>query len=76
MNRPIFALSLFLFVWPTVTVLSVALDAAGIAWPIAAQTFLTSAILVPTMVYAVVPALTKSLTKQANAEHKAATASS
>ena len=65
MNRKLFALALFVFVWPTVTGLSLALDAAGIAWPVAARTFLTSAVLVPAMVYAVVPALTRVLARPA-----------
>lgn len=59
MNRSLFAFALFLFVWPAVTVLSVALEAAGIGLPVAARTFLTSAVLVPAMVFAVAPALTR-----------------
>ncbi|MDJ0511991.1 MAG: hypothetical protein QNJ62_00955 [Methyloceanibacter sp.] len=59
MNRPLFAFALFLFVWPAVTVLSVALEIAGIELPIAVRTFLTSAILVPSMVFAVAPALNR-----------------
>ncbi len=61
MNRPLFAFALFLFVWPAVTMLSVALDAGGIALPVAVRTFLTSAVLVPAMVFAVAPVLTRFL---------------
>ena len=63
MNRAPLTLGLFLFVWPAVTVLSMALEAAGISWPIPAQTFLTSAILVPVMVYAIVPGLNRALNR-------------
>ncbi len=59
MKRPLFALALFFFVWPAVTALSAALDALGTGWPAAMQSFLTSAIIVPAMVYAVVPLLTR-----------------
>ena len=61
MNRTLFALALFLFVWPAVTGVSLALEAVGLDWPVAARTFVTSAILVPSMVFAVVPALTRVL---------------
>lgn len=61
MNRAALTLGLFLFVWPAVTALSMALEAAGSSWPIPARTFLTAAILVPVMVYAVVPALNRAL---------------
>ena len=68
MNRSLFMFALFLFVWPTVTVLSLAL--APLDLPTAAHTFATSAMLVPTMVYAIVPALTKVLTKQVPTQRK------
>ena len=61
MNRTLFALALFLFVWPAVTGVSLAMEAAGLDWPVAARTFVTSAILVPSMVFAVVPTLTRVL---------------
>ena len=61
MNRLLLALALFLFVWPVVTGLSIAFDAAGLDWPVAARTFATSAILVPSMVFAIVPVLTRIL---------------
>ena len=61
MNRTSLAFALFLFVWPAVTGVSMVLEAAGLDWPIAARTFVTSAILVPSMVFAVVPTLTRVL---------------
>ncbi len=57
MNRPLYAFALFLFVWPTVTALSALANAVGM--PDATRSFLTSAILVPAMVFAIVPTLTR-----------------
>ena len=61
MHRTLFTLALFLFVWPTVTGLSAML--ANIELRLAARTFVTSAILVPAMVFAVVPLLTRALAR-------------
>lgn len=63
MNRPLYAFALFLFVWPTVTALSALVDAVGM--PAASHSFLTSAILVPAMVFAIVPTLTRLLAPRA-----------
>ena len=62
MNRLPFAFALFLFVWPAVTVLSLALEAAVSDLPLALRTLGTSAVLVPAMVYAIVPALNRAMT--------------
>ena len=62
MKRSLFAIALFLFVWPTVTLLSLVLGELDL--PIAVRTFTTSAILVPVMVYAVVPTLTRALARR------------
>lgn len=61
MHRTLFTLALFLFVWPTVTGLSAML--ANIELPLAARTFVTSAILVPAMVFAIVPLLTRAFAR-------------
>lgn len=61
MHRTLFTLALFLFVWPTVTGLSAML--ASIELPLAARTFVTSAILVPAMVFAIVPLLTRAFAR-------------
>lgn len=62
MNRALFATALFMFVWPTVTIISLALSPLQL--PLGIQTFATCTVLVPTMVYAVVPALSRVLPPQ------------
>ncbi len=68
MNRYLFIFGLWLAVWPIVTGVSWILTAIGPDWPLALRTLATSVILVPTMVLAVVPGVTRILTPRAMAD--------
>ena len=57
MTNHLFALKVWLFVWPLVTLLTAGLRSLALELPLFMQTMAVSGILVPLMVYVIIPYL-------------------